>query len=116
MIMAGATPTRTSLNAKVLPSTATARSQAAIRPSPPARACPFTRAITGTGLSTSVVRMPGMRLGAATPRSERSAPEQNTGPVPVSTMALTSGSVVASRNARSSSSRRRVDSALRLAG
>ena len=43
-----------------------------------------------------------MRLGAAAPRSERSAPEQNTVPVPVSTTARTSGSLVASRNACSS--------------
>ena len=41
-----------------------------------------------------------MRLGAAAPRSERSAPEQNTVPDPVSTTARTSGSLVASRNAR----------------
>ena len=74
-----------------------------MRPRPPARAWPLTRAMTGTGLSTMQVRMSGMRLGAAAPRSERSAPEQNTVPDPVSTMARTSGSVVASRNARSNS-------------
>ena len=80
--MAGATPTRTSVKANVLASAATAMSAAAMRPRPPARAWPLTRAMTGTGLSTMDVRMSGMRLGAAVPRSERSAPEQNTVPVP----------------------------------
>ena len=115
-IMAGATPTRTSVKANVADSGAAAKSHAAMRPSPPARAWPLTRAMTGAGLSTMAVRMSGMRLGAAAPRSERSAPEQNTVPVAVSTTARTSGSLVASRNARSNSSSRRDDSALRLDG
>ena len=101
-IMAGATPTRTSVKANVLASAATAMSAAAMRPSPPARAWPLTRTMTGTALSTMDVRMAGMRLGAAVPRSDRSAPEQNTVPAPVSTTARTSGSSVASRNACSS--------------
>ena len=47
-----------------------------------------------------------MRFGRRTaPRSERSAPELNTGPDPVSTTARTAASVVASRNARSNCSR-----------
>ena len=45
--MAGATPTRTSLKAKVLSDGATARSDTAIKPRPPARACPLTFAMTG---------------------------------------------------------------------
>ena len=97
--MAGATPTRTSVKANVLASAATAMSAAAMRPRPPARAWPLTRTMTGTALSTMDVRMAGMRSGAALPRSDRSAPEQNTVPVPVSTTARTSGSPVASRNA-----------------
>ena len=48
--------------------------------------------MTGTALSTMAVRMAGMRLGAAAPRSDRSAPEQNTVPAPVSTTARTSES------------------------
>ncbi len=116
MIIAGATPTRTSVKANVAASGATAMSAAAMRPSPPARAWPFTRAMTGTALSTIVVRMSGMRFGAARPRSDRSAPEQNTVPAPVSTTTRTSGSRVASRNAWSSSSRSRADSALRFSG
>ncbi len=36
-----------------------------------------------------------MRFGAAVPRSERSAPEQNTGPEAVRTMARTAGAFVA---------------------
>ena len=115
-IMAGATPTRTSVKANVLAVAATARSAAAMSPSPPARACPLTRAMTGTGLSTMHVRMSGIRFGAAPPRSARSAPEQNTVPAPVSTMARTSSSPVASRNARSSSSSNCADKALRLCG
>ena len=115
-IMAGATPTRTSVKAKVAASAATAMSAAAMRPMPPARAWPLTRTMTGTALSTMDVRMAGMRLGAAVPRSDRSAPEQNTVPVPVSTTARTSGSPVASRNACSSCANSAADSALRLAG
>ena len=114
--MAGATPTRTSVNANVLASAATAMSAAAIRPSPPARACPLTRAMTGTALSTMDVRMSGMRLGAAAPLSDRSAPEQNTFPAPVRTTARTSGARVASRNACSSCASRLADRALRLPG
>ncbi len=115
-IIAGATPTRTSVKANVLAAAATAMSAAAMRPRPPARACPLTRAITGTGLSTMAVRTSGMRFGAAAPRSDRSAPEQKTVPVPESTMARTSMSPVASRNASSSSPSRREESALRLCG
>ena len=102
-IMAGATPTRTSVKANVLASAATAMSAAAMSPSPPARACPLTRAMTGTGLSTMEVRMSGMRFGAAAPRSERSAPEQNTVPAPVRTTARTLG-VAAWRHATPASS------------
>ncbi len=65
-IMAGATPTRTSVKANVLASAATARSDAAISPSPPARACPLTRAMTGTGLSTMHVRIVGHPVGRRT--------------------------------------------------
>ena len=72
--------------------------------------------MTGTALSTMDVRMAGMRLGAAAPRSDRSAPEQNTVPAPVRTTARTSGSLVASRNACSSCASRLAESALRLAG
>ena len=114
--MAGATPMRTSLKPKVAPAGAAARSAAAMRPMPPARAWPLTRATTGTGLSTMPLRISGMRVGAPDPRSERSAPEQKTVPAPVSTTARTSASVVASRNACASSSSNRDDNALRLAG
>jgi hypothetical protein len=48
-MMAGATPMRTSLKPKVASASPTARSQAAIRPRPPARATPLTRATTGRG-------------------------------------------------------------------
>ena len=72
--------------------------------------------MTGTGLSTMAVRMAGMRLGAAAPRSDRSAPEQNTVPAPVSTTARTSASLVASRNASSNCANKRAERALRLAG
>ena len=46
---AGTTPMRTSVKAKVAVSTATAMSQAASSPIPPARAGPATRATTGCG-------------------------------------------------------------------
>ena len=114
--MAGATPTRTSLKPKVAASGATAMSAAAINPSPPARAAPFTRAITGTGHSARVRRISGMRLGAAVPRSERSAPEQNTVPAPVSTTTRTAGSSADCRSAAASSSSRRDERALRFEG
>ena len=115
-IMAGATPTRTSVKAKVAAAAATAMSAAAISPSPPARACPLTRTSTGTGLSSMVVRISGIRLGAPEPRSDRSAPEQKTVPAPVRTTARTSASAVASRNAWASWSSSRVERALRLDG
>ena len=57
-----------------------------------------------------------MRLGAADPRSERSAPEQNTVPAPVSTTTRTARSSAASPSAVASSSSRRDESALRFDG
>ena len=114
--MAGATPTLTSVKANVLDSDVAAGSDAATRPRPPARACPFTRAMTGTGLSIKQVRMSGMRLGAAAPCSLRSAPEQkhaarsreHDGP-----HVRVAGRVT---NAWSSCSSRRAERALRLCG
>ena len=61
-ITAGTTPIRTSVNAKVADRPATATSQAAISPIPPARAGPPTRATTGFGDVQSVVEQrPGRR-------------------------------------------------------
>jgi hypothetical protein len=113
---AGATPTRTSLKAKVLAEAATAMSAAARRPSPPARACPLTRTMTGAGDDVMAVRISGMREAPVRSRSFRSAPEQKTLPVPVTTMARTTRSVVASRNPSASSASRREESAFRLCG
>ena len=83
-ITAGITPSRTSVKANVAAVEQTAMSAAAIRPSPPARAAPPTRATTGfghsqTAASTSPIRAAGMSPAAsAAAVSFRSAPEQNT--------------------------------------
>ena len=73
-IIAGTTPSRTSVNANDAESGAIAKSHAATRPSPPARAVPFSRQTTGFGLSqirrmisgneavTGAVRVPGRPL------------------------------------------------------
>jgi len=50
-ITAGASPSFTSLKQKTAVSTATARSQTAVRPEPPPKACPWMRPITGFGQS-----------------------------------------------------------------
>ena len=93
-MIAGVAPIRTSLNANVADCEATAMSHAAISPMPPARALPFTRQMTGLGLSQISCRISGNSSGAA-PRpfrlSFRSAPEQNAGPAPVSTMTRAPG-------------------------
>ena len=86
-------------------------------PSPPARACPLTRTMTGTGLSTMVredlrhaVGRGRATLGQVGARAEhRPGPGQHDG-------AHVRGPSVASRNACSSCSSRRAESALRLAG
>src|ERR1700734_3492423 len=51
-MIAGATPIRASVNANVLRGPATAISQAATRPMPPARTWPSTTTMTGRGDST----------------------------------------------------------------
>ena len=101
-------------------------SAAAIRPSPPARAGPPTRATTGfghsqTAASTSPMPAPAGHLAATRERgarvSFRSAPEQKTGPVWLST--IDPHRVVGDRRGQrrsSSSSISAEDSALRLCG
>ena len=58
-IIAGTTPSRTSVNAKEAVTGAIAKSHAATRPSPPARAVPFRRQMTGFGLSQISARISG---------------------------------------------------------
>ena len=50
-MIAAATPMRTSVNAKVVEECTTTRSQAAIKPIPPARTAPLTAAIVGRSVS-----------------------------------------------------------------
>ena len=118
-IIAGVAPIRTSLNANVAGSGATAMSQAAIRPIPPARALPFTRQTTGLGLSQISRRICGNNSGAVTlpdRPSFRSAPAQKTGSAPVSTITRQPGSSSADPSASRNWSSSALDSALRLAG
>jgi hypothetical protein len=121
-MIAGMTPRRTSENANVASVVHTARSAAAIRPSPPARAGPPTHATTGLGnsqiaASTSPSSSAGMRPSArASAVSFRSTPEQNTGPVCDNTTARTAVSVSAALRPSSSSRISGVERALRFAG
>ncbi len=55
----GATPMRASVSAKVLARPATAISHAPISPMPPARTCPSTAAMTGTGALQDDAQQPG---------------------------------------------------------
>ncbi len=106
------------MNANEAVSGAMAKSQAATRPRPPARAVPFSRQMTGFGLSQISDRTSGNdAVTGASPRcSFRSAPEQNTGPVPVSTITRASGSASACSRLSARSPSRRTDSALRFGG
>ena len=92
-MIAGARPRRTSVKANEAVSVATARSQAPTMPMPPARTCPVIRAITGLSSSMTAVSSPVIAAVASDidppPASDRSAPEQKTRPVWVSTTART---------------------------
>ena len=99
-IIAGARPIRASVNANDAPSAATARSHAPTMPMPPARTCPAIRAMTGLGSSTislsrAMIAVP-VSPSEPVPAAARSAPEQNTRPVCVSTTARTARSAPAS--------------------
>ena len=98
-MMAGITPTRTSLNANVAPSAAIVRSHAAVRPSPPPKACPLMRPITGFGelqiVFSTVTNGCSPPSAAVRPPLFRSAPAQNAAPAPVSTTVRTPGSASA---------------------
>lgn len=110
------------MKANVASCAQTARSAAAIRPSPPARAGPATRATTGFGHSqTAASTSPSIPAGTlplayAAAVSFRSAPEQNTGPVWSSTTTRTASSATAAASPASSSVISGVESALRLCG
>ncbi len=122
-MIAGTTPMRTSVKAKVASAGARAMSAAATRPIPPARAGPLRRATTGLGPAmirskisgSSGAGSTGSPLSAA-PTSLRSAPALKTGPVPVSTTARTSSSSIAAPRASKRPARSRADRALRLRG
>ena len=58
-ITAGITPMRTSLNENIASSTASTMSAAPTSPKPPAKAWPFTAAMTGLSLSMIVVSTVG---------------------------------------------------------
>jgi hypothetical protein len=121
-IMAGITPTRTSLKLNFAVSTATAMSAAATRPIPPPKACPLIAAITGLGPSRVSLRISTKGLvaplpGSATsPRLLRSAPAQKAGPLPVSTIARTAGSAMAAFRCSPISFTIAAESALRFCG
>src|SRR5581483_1442570 len=98
-MMAGITPTRTSLNANAALSAAMVRSHAAVRPSPPPKACPLMRPITGFGefqiVFSTVTNGCSSPSVAVRPPDLRSAPAQNAAPAPVSTTVRTCGSASA---------------------
>jgi NAD(P)-dependent dehydrogenase (short-subunit alcohol dehydrogenase family) len=102
----GTKPERTSGRTKNASSTATAISAAAAIASPAPIAAPLTRQTTGTGESSILLRIcPSSSVDnsirAGSPSSDRSAPEENTVPAPVTTMTRTDGSAASSARARS---------------
>ena len=117
MMIAGATPIRTSVNANVVDGATTTRSHAAISPTPPARTGPFTAAIVGRSLSLS--RFSAFTIGDEStlpvPRSLRSAPAQNVVPVWVRTIAR-GGRGLGDVECAMESRTRPSESALRFAG
>ena len=87
------------------------------RPAP--IAAPLTRATTGAGESSILIRICDSSrveasIRAGSPSSERSAPEENTVPAPVRTTTRTDGSAASSARARSRSRSAAVPSALRV--
>lgn len=116
--MAGATPMRTSVNAKVTLWEPSATSAAPTMPSPPARTWPSRRATTGLGMSRMRRSSPTITSVIAGPleASLRSAPAQNTEPVWVSSTARTDESSDAVSRCASSSAHSCRDSAFRLCG
>ena len=105
-MIAGMTPTRTSVNPSRTSSRAMEMSQAAASPTPPATVWPSMRPTTGVGDAmmarsrSSKPLAPGAALPAAA-CSERSAPAQKTRPVLVSTTTRTAGSALAASRASS---------------
>ncbi len=123
-MIAGATPIRASVSAKVLRGPATTMSHAPTSPIPPARTCPSIAAITGIGHPTiarsvaasSRARPSAVSNGSPPAASDRSAPAQNVPPVWPSTTARTAGSAAAACRPSCSWVTSRADSALRLCG
>jgi hypothetical protein len=121
-IIAGIKPRRTSLKLNFADVTPIAMSAAATRPTPPPKACPLTAAITGFGPSQMSCRistkgfLPALSEVTASPRLLRSAPAQNAGPLPVTTITRTSVSAIAAFRCSRSSRTSGAESALRFAG
>ena len=123
-ITAGATPTRTSLNANRADSTATARSHAATNPLPPPATCPCTRATIGLGWSSIASSTATSARGplaaklspSAAAAPARSAPAQNVEPSPVSTITRTPASSLAVRRCSRSPPMLSALSTLRVSG
>ena len=120
-ITAGTTPIRTSVKANVASFTATAMSQAATSPMPPARAGPASFATTGVRACQIFSRIAGSSLtlcvSTSVPRASlRSIPEQNTFPACASTMTRTDVSDIAESRWAESCRRSCAESALRLCG
>ena len=115
-MIAGATPIRTSAKANVAFAGATTMSHDATRPIPPALTAPFSAAITGFGACSRDRRRSGYVTPAEGCAPLRSAPEQKTVPVAVSTIARTSSSPAAVLRWAASSDCSGADRALRFAG
>ena len=116
-IIAGMTPTRTSLKANSADSAATVRSHAAASPTPPPKAWPLIRPMTGFGNSQTVFSTSTKGLSAAPmPPAFRSAPAQNAGPAPVRTTARTSAAALAAARCARSSPTSASESAFRRSG
>src|SRR5437762_5089735 len=113
LMVAGVRPRRTSDTQNSVSVDATAMSQAAMSPMPPANAAPWTRATVGFASACSRASMVPKAIASLRFSSKssspilfiqfRSAPAQNTLPRPASTTARTAGSCSSSPNAAVSS-------------
>lgn len=121
VIIIGHSPTWISVVPNTAVSAATTRSQATIRPRPPARAGPLTIATSGLPRSCMARSRSTSDAGATPPLAgacmpARSPPAENAGPAPVSTTTRTAGSARSPARASTSSPQVAGPIGLRLSG
>ena len=123
---AGASPSRTSVSAKLAASLATAMSQQATRPTPPPRAAPWMRPTIGLGHASMASKKPAIFMASAAlstlPKWAidfihwMSAPAQKLLPAPPMTTTCTLGSLPSPENSSCSAMTRSPLKALPVSG